>query len=78
LVLATDMVPEEGYVARVADRGLVGREGTTLIPLRPVGKVSIEGKAYEAAGENALFIERDTRVVVVRDEGGVLYCMPAK
>lgn len=76
LVLATDMTAEEGYVARTADRGLVGREAVTFIPLRPTGKVTIDGQIYEAAGENATFIEKGIAVIVVRDEGGVLYCRP--
>lgn len=76
LVLATDMTSEEGYVARTAGRGLVGSEGTAFIPLRPSGKVIIDGRIYEAAGENAAFIEKGAAVVVVRDEGGVLYCRP--
>ncbi len=74
LVLATDMTPEEGYVAREQDRGLEGREAVTFIPLRPVGKVMLDGKLYEAAGDNAEFIEKGVTVVIVRDEGGVLYC----
>ena len=74
LVLATDMTAEEGYVAREQDRGLEGREAVTFIPLRPTGKVMLGGVIYEAAGDNAEFIEKGVTVVIVRDEGGVLYC----
>lgn len=74
LVLVSDMTPQEGYVARESSRDLVGREGVTFIPLRPTGKVMIDGKLYEAAGDNATFIDKNTAIVVVRDEGGVLYC----
>lgn len=74
LVLAMDMTSEDGYVARDTDRGLVGREGITTIPLRPTGKVSVGGQVYEAAGDNATFIEKGVAVTIVRDEGGVLYC----
>lgn len=74
IVLVTDMTAEEGFVGRYTDRGLTGREAVTATSLRPAGKVLIDGKYYEATGDNAAFIDKGVSVIVVRDEGGVLYC----
>ena len=74
IVLVSDMKPTDGYVSVAAERGLVGMEAIASTPLRPAGKVVIAGRHYEAAGDNAAFIDKGTRVVVVRDENGVLYC----
>lgn len=51
-----------------------GRDGVAATPLHPSGKVVIEGRHYEAAGENAAFIRKGAAVTVIRDENGVLYC----
>lgn len=74
IVLVSDMLPEEGYVSHKLDKGLIGREAVTATTLRPSGKVLIDGKYYEAAGDNAVFVEKGVAVVVVREENGVLYC----
>lgn len=74
VVLTSDMTPELGYVGRESDPELVGREAVTSTALRPSGKVVIDGRHYEAAGDNAAFIDKGVQVTVVRDEGGVLYC----
>lgn len=74
VVLDSAMTVDEGYVSHAADRGFEGREAVTATALRPAGKLMLDGKLYEAAGYNGLFIERGTAVVIVRDEGGVLYC----
>lgn len=74
VVLDSAMTVEEGFTSHATDRDFVGREVVTTTDLRPSGKVMIDGKLYEAAGENGLFIPRDTTVTVIRDEGGVLYC----
>lgn len=74
IVLTSEMPSGEGYVSVAADRGLIGRTGTTSTPLRPAGRVLIDGRYYDAAGDNAAFIEKGRQVTIVRDEGGVLYC----
>lgn len=74
VVLTSNMEAEEGYVSHSVSRDMVGRTGTVLNPLRPSGKVIIDNVIYEAAGENGQFIDRDTQITVVRDEGGILYC----
>lgn len=52
--------------------GLVGREGTAATVLRPSGKVSIDGKLYDAISESE-FIERGEKVKVERFENAQLY-----
>ena len=74
IVLTSAMSAEEGFVSHVSERNLVGSEGMTSTALRPAGKIIINNKIYEAAGANGQFIEKGERVVVVNDEGGVLYC----
>ncbi len=74
LVLGDDLKAREGYVSVSADRGLVGRHAAASTPLRPAGRVEIDGRRYDAAADNAAFIERGAQVVIVRDEGGILYC----
>ncbi len=74
VVLISDMKPEEGYVAHRPTDLLTGRKARTATPLRPAGRVEIDGIFYDAAGEDAQFIERGVEVLVVRSEGGVLYC----
>jgi membrane-bound serine protease (ClpP class) len=51
---------------------LTGKEGVAATVLRPSGKVIIDGVYYDAASESG-FIERGTRVVVVRYENSQVY-----
>ena len=74
VVLADDMAPDAGYISVEAHDNLVGAVGVAHTPLRPAGKVLINGHFYDAAGDNAAFIDRGATVTVVRDEAGVLYC----
>jgi membrane-bound serine protease (ClpP class) len=74
LVLVSDMTPGEGYVSHQPRRNLVGLSALTTTQLRPAGKVIIDGKYHEAAGDNGIFIEKGTTVTITRDEGGILYC----
>lgn len=74
VVLTSNMDVREGYVSHSADRGLVGKTGTASTSLRPSGKVVIDDRIYDASGDNGQFIDRDTEIIVTRDEGGVLYC----
>jgi membrane-bound serine protease (ClpP class) len=61
---------EKGYYSFTPEKyaDLVGKEGTALTILRPVGTVLIEGQKYSAvtAGE---FIEKDKQVRVLKVEG---------
>ena len=76
VVLANDMDPEEGFLSVPSHGDLVGAVGITHTPLRPSGRIVIDGTFYDAAADNAAFIDKNVSVVVVRDEAGVLYCRP--
>ncbi|UCF97028.1 MAG: hypothetical protein JSV89_17905 [Spirochaetaceae bacterium] len=61
---------DKGYASYTPEKytDLVGREGTSLTVLRPVGMVLIDGQKYSAVtgGE---FIEKDKLIRVVKVEG---------
>ena len=62
--------PEKGYSSFTPEKyvDLIGKEGTSLTILRPVGMVRIDGQKYSAVtgGE---FIEKDKAIKVVKVEG---------
>ena len=62
--------PERGYSSFTPEKyvDLIGKEGTSLTILRPVGMVRIDGQKYSAVtgGE---FIEKNKPVKVVKVEG---------
>ncbi len=69
----------EAYVSHLpVDDDMTGREGVTVVALRPAGKVEIDGRRWEAAADNGLFIDKGKTIVVVRREGGILYCAEVK
>ncbi|NLL55971.1 MAG: hypothetical protein GX242_02025 [Clostridiales bacterium] len=49
-------------------KGLIGKQGSTLTDLRPIGKMLLEGKTYDVFADK-LFIEKDTKVEVIAVEG---------
>jgi len=62
--------PDKGYSSFTPEKytDLIGKEGTSLTILRPVGMVRIDGQKYSAVtgGE---FIEKDKPIKVVKVEG---------
>jgi membrane-bound serine protease (ClpP class) len=69
---------EDGYVGIPTEiTTLTGKTGKTLTILKPSGKVSIEGKTYDAVALVG-FLEPDTPVVVVRHEAGQIYVKAVK
>lgn len=77
VVLTAEMKPEEGYVSHPQiEPTLVGRTALVMAVLRPSGRVMIDGRYYDAAAEDGLFVARGRTVTVTRIEGGVLYCTP--
>jgi len=46
--------------------------GTAITTLRPSGKISIEGKIYDAVANSGM-IEKGTSIVVIRVETNQLY-----
>lgn len=77
VVLTAEMKPEEGYVSHPQiEPELVGRTALVMAVLRPSGRVIVDGRYYDAAAEDGLFVARGRTVTVTRIEGGVLYCTP--
>ena len=72
VVLNTEI--DETYVSHVAvEDDMRGKEGVTVVALRPAGKVEIDGRRWEASADNGLFIDKDKTIIVTRRESGVLY-----
>jgi membrane-bound serine protease (ClpP class) len=64
---------KDGFTsADPAQHKLIGAEGTAYTVLRPSGKIEINGEIYDAKSEFG-FIEKSTKINVVRYETGQLY-----
>ncbi len=73
LSLKEVMSLESGYLGVDPELNqLKGKMGTAITTLRPSGKISIEGKIYDAMAVAGM-IEKGTAVVVVRVESAQLY-----
>lgn len=69
LTLTDQLSGARGYNSMNKDyEKLVGKEGVTLTPCRPVGTVKIEGKSYSAQTDG-VFLEHDIPVKVVEVDG---------
>ncbi len=78
IVLTSEQRPEDGYtVASSARIALLGKHGVAATPLRPAGRVEIDGEPVDAVAEGELIeqgapvtvIETDDNRVVVRRSG---------
>lgn len=66
LALLSDQKVEEGFIGVPTEQQhLVGSSGVALTDLRPVGKVEIDGKIYDALSTQGKFISRNSSVKVV-------------
>lgn len=73
LSLRESLKKEDGYLGVEPELLLLkGRQGMTVTMLRPSGKISIEGKNYDALAETGL-IEKGQKIVVTRVEAAQLY-----
>lgn len=65
---------QEGYIAGFDPKLMpkAGIEGVALSPLRPAGKVEIEGKVYDAMSTGQ-FIDQGARIAVLRYEEATLF-----
>lgn len=73
LTLHESLKTEDGYLGVEPELlKLKGKSGITVTMLRPSGKISIEGRNYDALAESGL-IEKGTRIMVIRVEAAQLY-----
>lgn len=76
--LTTEISVKKGFVGvDMAPSALVGKTGTSLTPLRPSGKVEIDGETYDATSTGE-FISRNRRVKVLRYEAAQVYVIECK
>lgn len=61
----------QGYVSTQISEPLIGKKGTAETVLRPSGKISIDGKFYDAYTRGD-YIEKGQAVEVISDEGSSL------
>ena len=59
---------KEGYTSSFIREPMKGKRGTTYTVLRPSGKIMIDGQMYDAYTRGD-YIDRDTPVEVINDEG---------
>ena len=73
IALVKTLDNESGYLGVPPEfKEIVGKTGTASTVLRPSGRISIEGKIYDAVSEEG-FIEKGTTVNVICYEKGQLY-----
>jgi len=58
----------QGYVSTGYSQSMKGKKGVAYTVLRPSGKIMIDGQLYDAYTRGE-YIEKDTAVLVVNDEG---------
>ncbi len=68
IALETNMDRSEGYTSSFLKQPMVGKTGQAYTILRPSGKVLIDGDIYDAFTRGN-WIDKDTKVVVISDEG---------
>ena len=67
---------EDGYVSSVARLDLVGKSGTSLTELRPVGTAEIAGERVVVTTDGE-FVQKGTALTVVRADGMRVVVRPA-
>lgn len=66
LSLKTELSKESGYISQDLDNNqYVNKTGIAVTPLRPGGKIEIDGEIHDAVAQTG-FIEKDTPVRVIR------------
>lgn len=77
LTLAENLDEESGYTNLVSDRGLIGRTGVVLTPLRPSGTIEV-GDARLDAVSAGTFIVEGARVRITEVHGNRIVVEPAE
>lgn len=68
LVLADNLSTDLGYVANETNQDIVGQIGIAATPLRPSGRMELNGKFFDVVSE-AGFVEQGKPVVVIESKG---------
>lgn len=72
LALKTNLDTDEGFVsADMTLANLIGKEGVAITPLRPAGKVEIDGEIYDAVASLG-FINQNSKVTITQFENAQL------
>ena len=61
-------IPGEGIPGNEKLAALVGKQGTVITPLRPVGTCEIEGERFMCVAEGG-YIEKNKKAKVIRSQG---------
>ncbi len=61
----------DGFSVSVANNNVIGQEGQVYSDLRPSGKILIDGQLFSAESRGG-YIEKDTKVVVLKEHGAIL------
>jgi membrane-bound serine protease (ClpP class) len=65
---------EEGFVGvDMTARKEIGKRGTAFTSLRPAGKVLVDDEVYDAVSNTGDYIEKGSRVKVIKFQSGQLY-----
>ncbi|MCZ2394653.1 MAG: ATP-dependent Clp protease proteolytic subunit [Chitinophagales bacterium] len=76
LVLKSEQFSHKGFTTRQDELyQMIGKEGVVIQPLRPTGKINIEGNLYEAIS-NSHYVEKNTIVKVLSINGYSLTVSP--
>ncbi|RCW65356.1 NfeD family protein [Saliterribacillus persicus] len=69
IALFDQLTEDRGYSSmNQGYKNLIGKEGKTITPMRPIGTIEIDGKGYSAISEGR-WMEKDKPVVVTQVDG---------
>jgi len=73
--LGTSQTKDIGYIASIGDEEIINKTGVTITPLRPAGKVDIDGNRVDVVSEGG-FIDKDEKVIVIDVKGSKVLVKP--
>lgn len=68
IILSTQLKKDKGYIAATDRASLLGREGVAVTKLRPSGMIEVDHEKIDAVTSGE-FIEKDSRIKIIRVEG---------
>jgi len=73
--LGISQTKDIGYIASIGDEEITNKTGVTITPLRPAGKVDIDGNRVDVVSEGG-FIDKDEKVIVIDVKGSKVLVKP--